>query len=150
MRAGLIGQEDDAGGSNVEVLIVEVGVVERREEVEQVEARRKFQIAFAEVGLAVEGAVAGDGVDIAGGVGGGGGSALPDRGAIAIRRRVEDSRLLQRPRIIAEQPAVIVPQVAMRGESDVDGSIGEQQADALFIISRNKRDRGSAVARAGD
>ena len=58
---------------------------------------------------------------------------MPNAGALSTRRSVNNSNLLERGRIVAEQESVIRPLVAVRRIADVDVASGEKERWALVL-----------------
>jgi hypothetical protein len=128
-----VGDEGCAGGVEVVVVFVELEVVGGGEPVEEVEVGVELEEGLAEVGDAVPGAVAGDDVDVAGGVDGGGLAGVPDAGAGAGGRGVEDGGLVEGGGVVGEEEAMVRLFVAVGGVADVDGAVGEREGGALVL-----------------
>ena len=110
-------------------------------------------------GEGVERAVAGRQDQVAVGRDRGGRSCLPDPPEVAIRVGVEDGDELQRLRVVADEPAVVRVEVALRGEAREDDAVGmprhlgvEHQAGPVELPQRVERDHpvGRPGAGAGD
>ncbi len=103
------------------------------------------QILAARVGI--ERAVSRDQIDIALIVDRRRGATGPKGSLAAVGSAVIYKHLLQRRRVITDEPAVICAGVAVGGPRGVDDAVQQQQAGALFVISGNECDRGASVAR---
>src|SRR5258708_2541020 len=91
------------------------------------EAQLQHAVAVvAAVGSSVEFAVASCYEDIAVAVGGGASIAGPYAPFLGIRRNVEDSLLLQRLRVVGEDPTVIRAHIARGSPCKIDDSIDQQ------------------------
>ena len=84
--------------------------------------------------VAVEGTVAGQGVEIARTIRSQSSARLPDAAEPPIRRRVVHHHLLEAGRVVPENPAVIRTLIAVRGPCDVDGAVIDQQTDRWFSV----------------
>src|SRR5437867_3735632 len=88
---------------------------------------RKLFPKFLPPTVAVERAVPGERVQIARGIGRQAGARLPDTAQTAVGRGVVDHHLVQRGGVVAEDPSVVRPLIAVRGPRDVDGAAIEKQ-----------------------
>ena len=131
---------DEQGVLDSEILVrgVQERPVVRREPVEQRAVRTDLDEAVPEISppdVAVEGTVAGQGVEIARTIRRQSSARLPDAAEPAIRRRVVHHHLLEARRVVPENPAVIRTLIAVRGPCDVDGAVIDQQARSLVLGS---------------
>src|SRR5262249_55878532 len=149
--AYFVGKKDNTGRTNVKVFVIQVGVVEGSEIIDEFEIRAQLDETFAEVGASavhIEGAIAGDDVNIARIVGGRRGSRLPQSRGGSIGGGVEDADLTEGLRGIPQQPAVIVADIAVRREANVNDSVEQKQPEPLLVVSRIEGHDGAAVPRA--
>ena len=147
-----VGEEGGAGGVEVVVFAVELFVVGGCEPVEEVELGVELEEGLAEVVGAVPGAVAGDHVEVAGGVDGGGLAGVPDAGGFAGGRGVECGGLAEGGGAVGEEEAVVGELVAVGGVADVDGVVGEREGGALVLhegVEGGGGDDGGAVGEVG-
>ena len=103
---------------------------------------RKLYLYFFYHGVRIERSVAAGEEHVAAGVGREPEAGLPDPAAVGIvpvADRRELAALVQRPRVVGEDPAVRVVAVAMRCEGDVNGSVGQQQARPAELRARVER-----------
>ena len=122
--------------TQVFVRCVQEGPVERREPVEERSSRTDLDEAVPEIPsthVAVERSVAGKRVQISVRIRRQSSARLPDAAQTAVRRRVVDHDLLQRRRVVAEDPPVIRALIAVRGPCDVDGAVIDEQCRALIL-----------------
>src|ERR1035438_3975822 len=108
------GNQDGAGSVQVIVILIQLKVVGGRKPVEQVHLRIQFDKALAELRSAVPTAVSSNEVDVALVIHGRRLTGLPDACFLSARRSIEDTNLLQRCFVVAEQESVIGVLVAMR------------------------------------
>jgi hypothetical protein len=85
---------------------------------------RKFQEALAEIRRAIPIAIAGDVVDVAGGIDGGGPAGLPDSAQLTVGRGAEDAGLLEGLGVVSHDPTVIGAEIFVGGPGDVDLAVG--------------------------
>ena len=129
---GFIWQQHRPARTQVEIRAAQRGLIVRREIVRQSEPVRRGQfqktVAIAiDCGRGVKRAVAGDEVKVAAGIAGRPAARLPDAAHFAIGRSVELIAQGQRLRAITNDPAVIRAVVAMRGGSQIDDALAQQQ-----------------------
>ena len=141
MCTGLIRQQHQPAGAEVDVARVERALVVRREVVEHVPGGVDLDVAVAEIRppvsalnvpspvtkymLPAASAATPD-------------AAHPDAGPLAVRRGAVSQRLLQRRGVVAQHPAVVRLHVAMAGERDVDDAVVQQQRRALILAQRQR------------
>src|SRR5579885_3149979 len=152
--ARFITQQGDARRAGVHVGVVEGLLIEWREVIEdgQPAAASELDVTLAKVGAAggaIPGAVGGDDVDVGVGVHRRRSAAGPERTEAAFRRAVEHRYLRERLRIVANQPAVIRADIAMRRPGRVNHAIEQEQAGALLVISWDEAVDAAAVAGSG-
>src|SRR5262249_39786848 len=83
-----------------------------------------------------EGAVARREVDVARRVGGRPATGLPDAAPESVRAGHEHHFPLERPRIVAEEPPVPRPSIAMTAEGDVHHALAEEERRPLELSQR--------------
>ena len=131
--------------SEVKVVRVHVGLVMRRKPIgddQRAVGNAQLDERIAEVeaaGVLVERAVAGRYVNVAVSVGGGPHAAAPNSTTAIIRpspgigRSAKNGALLEAGRVVAEQPAVVVPIITVRTEGHVDRVAEQQKAGAAVL-----------------
>src|SRR6516162_5776736 len=91
----------------------------------------------------IEAAVAGNDIDVAGGIGGRGAPAHPDASPNGVGRDVENARLREFCAVvaIADQPSIVRPIILMRAPSEVDRAVHQRKSRALVLRPGVESDR---------
>ena len=144
--ADRIRQHHGAAGAEIVVHGIERGLIKRREVVSHDQQIVRSSVGGGDFDETVTQTVRGLAgiireerpvsrlkIDIAVGVRGRSGAGLPDAAQPAVGTRVIDSNLLQRLRVIAEQPAMIRTVVAVRSVSDVNHAVEQQQTGTVHL-----------------
>ena len=103
------------------------------------------------VSVGLKRAVAGQKIDVAGGIGRETGAAHPDGGFVSVRRDIQHAGLGQGVFIVADDPAGIGSDITMRRPGSVNHTVQQQQPAPFLVLGRIKHDVGAdmVVARAG-
>src|SRR6266851_3397339 len=122
---GLIGNNSDAPGAEIQVRSDEIELVEGREIVDQRQSAAvcgKLQNAVAVIRpceIRVEGAVSGGNINVPARIRCRSCPRAPDPRSPAVRSTVEGLQLLQRGGVIGQQPTMIVRRIAERSKGNV-------------------------------
>src|SRR6202521_4071189 len=138
--AVLIGKDEGAGGTQVKIVGVEVGHAPRSEIIGDREIGGKLQHAVA-IGLAtvwdIEPIAAGFGglyEDVAIGIGRETDPGLPNGSQSVVGRGVKDGELRQIVSVVGKNPAGGAVVAGVRAEAQVQDSVEQQEAGAVFLM----------------
>src|SRR3989442_10897216 len=143
MCAGTDGirEDDHTCGAQVNVIGIQGGTIKGGEPVDQRTRRIELQNGLGEIGRSVVGAVASCDINVAARIGSRPCATIPDGGAIAADcgvRGWEYELLGKRCRVVAEEPALPVANVAMRSKANVNRAVGQQQCGPVEMAQGAK------------
>ena len=106
-------------------------VIGRSLPIHQLKIGIRFEDGFAEVIHSIPASISGDPIHIAGGIGRGSVTGLPDSSAVVVRNRVEEGRLGEVAGIVGEGKALVGSLVAVGSKGEIDVAVRKEQTGTL-------------------